>query len=612
MDTIALTAEEIRRMEAGSPNLHEWGDFLLLPFEVFRLRHAKVLWINQRWINERGLNFNDEKFAARLNRWLIDTFAFAVPSPGDPDDAYLGETATFYADRYGSSSATAKHGGSGRAGITGCFQAKGIGITPLAGTGCDWIHSNGCASLEEALREVIFSEIFIEEFPYGATPVVAILDAGLSYEYQKPDSQERVRLRRAIVIRPAVLRPAHAERAPLFHESITGYLNNQADDVARCRDFMLHWSKHEIESGRICNVRKLVNRIATQIAFSEIHRLFSGGYFSSNMTLDGSLVDFGGARALPTWAYAIISHHAPGSGDGLAYLEGLVKSLVFYHGKYGKWSDPSISVESLMAGAFESYERTVNNECLRIWGLNGIESQSLCEAVICITRKYYATQQHTRVDYARGGNKTSWLYDQIEGGGDGGAEEKNVLGEIERVLLNHFCDYGRVGARLKHSMVTARRLLMPRYDLERERLQIRLYKIIDRLERNPLGVSISAIDGLIRCLVGRNRRHWPWLPSDLTVLCHVSMDGSSALLCSRVESSTLVLWLEGIKSDGKLRLFDQWIDKEDLIRFDLEFHSSRWNATFPIESSDYRREWPLLRTASKEIRIPKMQISYLT
>ena len=237
--------DEVEQLQSGLPNLAEISSEILVPFEARRLRRAAILWINRRWFFERQIDVARAEDRLRVEAWLLDEFAYAIPRAGDAPDAFTGEVKTLHADRYGISSGRSVHGGSGRVATIGSFQAKGIGVTPLAGVGANWVHSSGCASVEEGIREIIYSEVATAEFPHGAVPVVALLDAGLIYPNsadQATSAAATALVRRAIIIRPAVLRIAHAERAPLFLRSLTGFPNHQPDDARRTRDVVRYWT----------------------------------------------------------------------------------------------------------------------------------------------------------------------------------------------------------------------------------------------------------------------------------------------------------------------------------------------------------------------------------
>ena len=132
-------------------------------------------------------------------------------------------------------------GACGRVTIIGKFQAKGIGQTPLVGQGAPAGHSHGCMSLAEAVLEALFAEIAAAEFPCAAVPIIAIMDTGLTFSSPDPEDKYDQNVPRAIAVRPAAVRIAHAERAPLFKSSVTGFANVQATDALRTKEIIDTW-----------------------------------------------------------------------------------------------------------------------------------------------------------------------------------------------------------------------------------------------------------------------------------------------------------------------------------------------------------------------------------
>lgn len=202
-----FSAAEAKRLHSGLPRLDEWSNHLLVPFQAQQLQRARVLWINRRWFLERDIIVTDPDVERRVRNWLIAEFGYSVPRKEDPVGAFTKQVKTFYADRYGSTTGKSVHGGSGRAATLGFFQAKGIGLTPLAGVGANWVHSHGCASMEESVREAIYSEIACAEFPHGAVPVIALLDTGLQTHPRHPLTTNAQPLQRALIIRARGITP---------------------------------------------------------------------------------------------------------------------------------------------------------------------------------------------------------------------------------------------------------------------------------------------------------------------------------------------------------------------------------------------------------------------
>jgi hypothetical protein len=552
-----LTRAESRRLEAGLVRLEEWGPRMLVPFQARQLRHSTVLWTNRRWFFERQFDLARPDTRQRMEAWLVDEFAYAIPRAGDSQSAFTHRAKTLHADRYGSSTGRTPHGGSGRVATIGAFQAKGIGVTPLVGTGGDREHSHGCCSIEEAIREAIYSEVAAAEYPHGAVPVIAILATELSLP--EPDPSKR-----AIVVRPAVLRIAHAERAPLFMESLTGYRNSQPDDASRTRDVIQRWIKHAV-----IGLPELVSRIAEQVAFGQVHRMFSGGFFSSNLTVDGAIMDYGGMRALPDWRNARNLDGVAGFGDEMKIVDKMIESLAFYFAKYKpKHSAAPAFGAALRRCAQQAHERAFARECLRIWNVPADATAALGADIVQRLRHYFSSQQRQQVNYKHDvPDPFSWLHDDI-----GAPAESETLRAISAALHQSFANLPDCDERCWRAWITADRYLMPRESLYREALKARI---------EQLTVIPTEVREFVRATVASGRRHWPKLPSDLTVLAQVSYEGSTALLCDEFTTRRQVYWLEGLCVQDCLILFDLELTPAGASDIGAQVANRAWTARVP-------------------------------
>jgi hypothetical protein len=551
--------------------LDEWSTAMLVPFEARRLRQASILWINYRWFLERQIDIARDDVRERVSNWLLDEFAWMIPEDGDPPGAFTNARRTLHADRYGSSTGRTVHGGSGRVATIGRYQAKGVGVTPLVGAGGDAEHATGRCSVEESIREAIFSEVAAVEFPHGAIPLVAILGTGLE---------------RAIAVRPAVLRIAHAERAPLFMRSRTGYINSQRDDARRTREVVEHWSTPDLP--------ELVCRIAEQVAFGQVHRLFNGGYFSSNVSAEGALLDFGGMRALPNWVKARNLDVVVGFGDEMKVVNKLIESRVFYFRKYRPQSASSSPAAALRLHTQAAYTSAFARECLRMWSVEPETDPALTRAMMAALTRYFSWQQKFLVNYKhRMPNEQAWLYDGI--GRRHPGIESETLDAIRAALTRYFASCQDRDARALHAWSCASRYLMPRASLDRERLKQSIERRLaaDRAPR-------EWIADFVQTSVGRGRRHWPRLPSDLSVQAHVAYEGSSALLCVERTPRRQVYWFEGIRVHDSFRLFSSNFSVERARAIGAQSNGIYWTARVP--ASD-------LQEASW-IRLPEMQVEY--
>ncbi len=302
----ALQAQTEPAFSSRNPNLY-------VRFATRRFRNARVAWLNRRWFLSQGIDFACEAQRNAIESWLVETFGVAVPAEDDPDEQYLSVEQHLYADRYGAPSGS-PHGGSGRVGTFGAFNAKGIGRTPLASTQSDWYHSHGCMFLEEAIREAVLSEVAAAVFPHSAIPTIAIIDAGASLRWR----DGTIGARRAIAVRPAFLRVASLMRTIYFGTSGRPG-SDQVMDAA---------SVSELWKGvGTSDVHEALSRIGVQYGFGNALRLWPGPLFPSNFTLDGELLDFGSFRALPSWRCARGESRAHSFGGETTLAAATARSL---------------------------------------------------------------------------------------------------------------------------------------------------------------------------------------------------------------------------------------------------------------------------------------------
>ena len=614
--TELLSTEELSRVEQGLPRLSEWGGAdMLVPFPVRQLRHASVLWLNRRWFLERGIDVTDAEVLSRVSAWLVETFGYIILETEHKPSIFTSNTKIAHADRYGSSSGLAQHGGSGRVAVYGCFQAKGVGATPLVGMDVSPDHSNGCVSLGEAIREAIYSEIMDAEFPYGAVPVISILDTGLHYFAPEPGANGIQKVRRAIVIRPSVLRPAHAERAPLFKRSITGDMNAQEGDVNRTQTVVRNWLRQG-RDGKTQTLQETLGRVAEQAAFGQVHRLFSGGFFSSNLSVTGELHDFGNAYALPDWVNAKVLAHTSGFGRELEAVDVLAKSMDFYFRKYDDAGLYQGSSEALIDHAKRRYREAFARECLRTWQAEDLAGTESGNQIVGLLSAFFRMQQRAsrRYDWygkAVGiqGRETEgrWLYDALiamrEGTG-GGEQVATIIEQIDKWLRRGF--ESTPESRMWICWLTAYRLLRPRHDIDRGLMLRRIKDLTSQLSF-PRQDCAEQITSLIRTSVHHGRAQWPRLPLGYGVLAQVTCDGCTALLCSQGPDAPRRWWLEGISLGGHIYLFGSWVllDEKELEDFDAKV-SGPYCSFFVPESGTKKGKYSLLRVGRHQIKIPEM------
>lgn len=326
---------------ALSTNLH-------VPFEARRFRAAELVWLNRRWFTSAGLDLEDLRVAAAVEQLMLNDYGVGIVDPKLPANTFTGPICTYYADRYGATGGSTQ-GGSGRVGILGPFNVKGIGRTPLVSRVADWQHSHGSLWLEEALREAIFSELVDAEFPYGAVPVVAIIATGI--EQVLEDGKEIGE--RALVVRPNFLRLATLQRTIFFGDA--GHVGaDQYRDAERTREVwqrLWHPEFGSLRERAACPKLEITfRRLGEQYGFGHAVRLWPGPLFSSNVSLDGRLVDFGSMRALPSWRRAQSKFASHSFGGERTIVAKLAKSIAATGARYGQQLDSEKLVTAFELG----------------------------------------------------------------------------------------------------------------------------------------------------------------------------------------------------------------------------------------------------------------------
>ena len=526
----SLSSEEREKLAAGIPDLRELSDHLLVPFEVRALTRARVLWLNERWFACRGLPVSEASIRARVEKWVLEDFAV---STGPARASSRGNSRTVHADRYGDPRGTSPHGGGGRVANIGRFQVKGVGPTPLVGD-ATWMHSHGCMSLTEAVAEAVYGELLDQELPFGTIPVIAMIDAG-------EDG-------RALIVRPAVFRPAHLLRAPLFVDSPEAALQ-PSRDAARTHDVVVHLADMSDEArtrlGIPSNIAELMGRYAAQAARGEALRLYTGGLFAQNVSMDGAILDFGVARTLYTWSNLQLHAHAQGFGRDLDRLVNTASAIQYFARKGGR-RDAHWFASQIDAAALRVTSRSERRQMFgRIWS-DDLLAPDVRERIRDETEHYYERQQRLTLRERWDGKRpdVDWIHDTLVAASEAVSStlESDCVSRVRAAIR----EAGTGPRSLAHCWRSAARLLQPRPELDRARLERRVRRVF-RESADARRVA-RLIDGaLARC-----RRWWPDLPAELAVLTQRMRAGSAALEVLDVGSSEKFWWLEGVRFDDRL------------------------------------------------------------
>lgn len=358
--------------------------------DVAPLPHATVL-----WKSACASNLSDAELIRRAAVML-------GPSPG-------GANGVAMADRYGGDG-IGRNGGSGRNILINGLQVKGIGRTPLVHTTTPLSHASGSAYLEECVREAIYAGVVAHDFPYGAVPALAILDTGLVKDW--PSDIKPAREACTLLVRPRFVRPAHFERAIGFDHpgSFEGELDHQrVGAVFRSARSTLG------EEGLREVFLEFWKRWCHQLAYGFVHRLSHGNNTTSNIAMDGALVDFGAATCLADWSLTATSYmYDPFEGRVRPVLAS-VESVMFYASKYGGFSfAEKRDVQAIQAECVEKFRKYVAFEVLRLCGMTDDQAAAAVgrdfSRVWPVTWQAIATAQAKRRDLMspQDGSEDGW------------------------------------------------------------------------------------------------------------------------------------------------------------------------------------------------------------
>lgn len=365
----------------------------LFPVEYIGSK-CEVLWINQRWLQGNGLETQREEVFNDVILSLIEHFGVRSLETGSAKPCYL-----FGAERYGDTGGSLI-GGGGRSGIFGNFNAKGIGLTPLASNFVDSEYKTGRLPLSEAIREVVFSEITAAELPHSSVPVIAILTTGEKFSFSKDSEPENC----AIIIRPNFLRPAHFERSIFFGSS--GFRgSDQYIDTIRVKQMIQSVSLFKNTDSAADYLEIIFDKFSQQIGESNAHRLWSGQFSTSNISTDGKVVDFGAFRTLSSWQQARGRLNQK-FGKDHERLACAYRSLSHYFEKYANRKNNYTSLESLTKYFKKKEEFFFKKACIKQFPYSYLSPNSAnCFSELMFS--YYSKQQQHSYQE---GNKPSETY----------------------------------------------------------------------------------------------------------------------------------------------------------------------------------------------------------
>ncbi|MYM95200.1 protein adenylyltransferase SelO family protein [Duganella vulcania] len=270
-----------------------------VPFSCAKLKNFKILWQNRAVGTDVPL----------------ENYAFCVPALCDQESDYDKFSITAFAERYGGKG-VGTNGGGVRCGNIGDWQIKGVGCNPLVGMGTDYWHAHGGATIDEAIKEVIWSEICSFTLPYGAIRTAGIILTGT--KTWKKERDKKTIADRALIIREKSIRPAHFMRSVNYNPNDLIWSSCVSDNDrtknsinSLTRNFPMPSDVADPAKNLYASIYKLLKRAAFQMAAARAKRIPHGSINCSNICLDGRYIDFGTMTAISDFGRVIISGGNP-------------------------------------------------------------------------------------------------------------------------------------------------------------------------------------------------------------------------------------------------------------------------------------------------------------
>lgn len=328
-----------------------------ISFEARRVKNPKLLWARE----------------PAQGPGCVAQYAWCLPIDGEHGAEYAEQSTTLRAERYGGTG-VGSNGGGVRVGLHADHHVKGIGRTDLCGAKTSFAHSYGGSTANAAVREAIWGEVFNMALPFGAVVAKAIILTGSELPGEGADTATRQR--RALLVRPNFLRPAHYLRASLFKPtaSFRARWPSDADRVRVCARRFGAGVSEALQYASRSNLPELLaeayRRFAWQIAAARAKRLVHSSLSASNIAMDGRFVDFGGASGLSDHGRIIV---APGCPDAWSQHEPLheaILDLVLQLSKYGQLKvPPNDLIDSLRAGFLKTLKSRFQIELVKLLGV---------------------------------------------------------------------------------------------------------------------------------------------------------------------------------------------------------------------------------------------------
>ncbi|RYY74175.1 MAG: hypothetical protein EOO52_15035 [Gammaproteobacteria bacterium] len=337
---------------------------LLAPYRGFKCTTGQSSWINS--------SDAPASISASGKEWNVDTmlseFAYCVAgSDYFPVANFdLSKSYTLLAERYGGRG-VGGNGGGARCGLVNGIQLKGSGGNCLVGQGVDWWHTTGCLQLTDAVVEVIYAGLIQTILPSGAARCYGIIDTSMPAPYYlNGDRNTILNGRGALLLREALLRPAHFIRSPHFVSSPTSR-PLLAPDTLRVKQAIKSLQTYAQANGGIETIlsRSLAAN-ARQFAVAKLQRITHSTITPSNLSFGGEWLDLTTCSLVPSGI-----NYKFGMNQPSFYLEAIVVPQAYEElvDTYNKYIGCKINSARLNDYYQQAFLRSAYRESPQIFGL---------------------------------------------------------------------------------------------------------------------------------------------------------------------------------------------------------------------------------------------------
>ena len=307
--------------------------------DVPRLAHPGLAYVNWRALGIvlRRLGYTEipDHLTPHLAKAILDEAGFAMQLKGEPNDAFIQDFIKLYSVRYGGQFLNYNFGDAGGA-SGGYIQRKRVGQTPLLRPNPNSSHASGNVEASEGVHEALWAEIFDQELPLGANPVLFIITTGTLINPEDPNSEPRI-----LILRDDMVRLAYYERNTGVFENMEEALRNYhiQGDQARMEAVIKKFTAslplpQNLKSGSTlpeylrAAFFQLVENVALQYASAYVHQLYHGATSTSNMMIDAGFLDFGTSSAVRGFQRLRILDSESPNGDTLNLKTDLLWSIL--------------------------------------------------------------------------------------------------------------------------------------------------------------------------------------------------------------------------------------------------------------------------------------------